>query len=173
MSNSRVLVSTITYRLYAKWNESGSQNKVSCVKQGSEINNFYLKQGQDVKVWVAQLYPKYSWVSPPGRPAAGHIQLAIRQQKLQLSFCSQSWNLLNGIEAKNAFNIALFNICWTRAATFVDQRITGACISSGTEFCGSNFCHFCGYFYDPLYVNKYYQQEKLVFSRFKTSLRLF
>ena len=21
---------------------------------------FYLKQGQDVKVWVAQLYPKYS-----------------------------------------------------------------------------------------------------------------
>ena len=110
---------------------------------------------------------------PPGRPAAGHIQLAIWQQMLQLSFCSQSWNLLNGIEAKNVFNMTLLNICWTRAATFVDQRITGACISSGTEFCGSNFCHFCGYFYDPLYVNKYYQQEKLVFSRFKTSLRLF
>ena len=114
MSNSIVLVLTITYRLYAKWNESGSQNEVSCVKQGSEINNFYLKQGQDVKVWVAQLYPKYSWVSPPGRPAAGHIQLAIWQQMLQLSFCSQSWNLLNGIEAKTPLTLHF--------STFVEQE---------------------------------------------------
>ena len=66
MSNSIVLVLNITYRLYAKWNESGSQNKVSCLKQGSKINNFYLKQGQGVKDCAAQLYPKYPSVSPPG-----------------------------------------------------------------------------------------------------------
>ena len=180
MSNSIVLVLEITYRLYAKWNESGSQNKVSCLylNRVAKSTVFILNR---VRMWRPGRHSSTQNTLeclPRGGPAAGHIQLAIWQQITDKccsfrTFCSQSWNLLNGIEAKNVFYITLFNICWTRAATFVDQRITGACIWSGIEFCGVKFCHFCGYFYDPQYVNKYYQPEKLVFSCFKTSLRLF
>ena len=92
MSNCIVLVLEITYCLYAKWNESGSQNKVSCLYLNTvaKINNFYLKQGQDVKAWAAQLYPKYPWVSPPGRPGcrsytASHMTTN-HWQMLQLSY---------------------------------------------------------------------------------------
>ena len=35
--------------LYAKRNESGSYNKVSCLKQGGEMSNYCLKQGQAFK----------------------------------------------------------------------------------------------------------------------------
>ena len=33
----------------AKRNESGSRNKVSCLKKGGEMNSFCLKQGQGLK----------------------------------------------------------------------------------------------------------------------------
>ena len=41
--------------LYAKRNESGSYNKVSCLKQGSEISNYCLKQGQVLKTSAADI----------------------------------------------------------------------------------------------------------------------
>ena len=43
-------VSLKTYLiLYAKWNELGSLSKVCCLKQGSEMSNFCLKQDQGLK----------------------------------------------------------------------------------------------------------------------------
>ena len=41
--------------LYAKRNESGSYNKVSCLKQGSEMSNYCLKQGQVLKTSAADI----------------------------------------------------------------------------------------------------------------------
>ena len=51
--------------LYAKRNESGSQNRISCLKQGSEMSNFCLQQGQVLKALVAHLYTNFPWVAPP------------------------------------------------------------------------------------------------------------
>ena len=42
-------------------------DKISCLKQGSEINDFFLKQGQGLKNSAAHLYSNFPWVSlPPG-----------------------------------------------------------------------------------------------------------
>lgn len=45
--------------LYAKRNESGSLNEVSCPKEGSEMNDFFLNQGKSFKAWAPNLYPNF------------------------------------------------------------------------------------------------------------------
>ena len=42
--------------LYTKRHESWSYNKVSCLKQGGEISNYCLKQGQVLKTSRRQIY---------------------------------------------------------------------------------------------------------------------
>ena len=48
--------------LYAKQNKSGSESSVSCLKQGSEMSNFGLKQGRGVKSSAAHLFVQFHWV---------------------------------------------------------------------------------------------------------------
>ena len=47
-------------------NKSGSERSVSCLKQGSEMSNFGLKQGRGLKALAARLYLDFPWVPPPG-----------------------------------------------------------------------------------------------------------
>ena len=48
-----------------KRNESGSWNKVSCLKKGGEMNSFCLKQGQGLKGSAAILGPNFPSAPPP------------------------------------------------------------------------------------------------------------
>ena len=41
---------------YAKQYKSGSESGVSCLKQGSEMRSFYLKQGRGLKASAVHLY---------------------------------------------------------------------------------------------------------------------
>ena len=45
--------------LYAKPNKSGSESRVSSLKQLSEISDFYLKQGRGLKASAAHLYTNF------------------------------------------------------------------------------------------------------------------
>ena len=40
-------------------------DKISCLKQGSEINDFFLKQGQGLKNSAAHLYSNSPCLPPP------------------------------------------------------------------------------------------------------------
>ena len=51
--------------LYAKQNKSQSESNVSCLKQGSEMRSFCLKQG---KASVTHLYQNFPCVPPPPPP---------------------------------------------------------------------------------------------------------
>ena len=51
-----------------KWNESGWSKMVSCLKQGSKINEFCFKHSQGLKSSLAQLYPNVPWMPPPPHP---------------------------------------------------------------------------------------------------------
>ena len=42
-----------------------AESGVSCLKQGSEMRSFYLKQGRGLKASAAHLYPNFPWVPPP------------------------------------------------------------------------------------------------------------
>ena len=57
--------------LYAKRNESGSRNQVSCLKQDSEMGDFWLKQGRGLKAPAAHLYQNFSLSTPPPLPRVG------------------------------------------------------------------------------------------------------
>ena len=44
-----------------------AESGVSCLKQGSEMRSFYLKQGRGLKAPAVHLYPNFPWVPPfPG-----------------------------------------------------------------------------------------------------------
>ena len=53
--------------LYAKQSKSGSENSISCLRQGSEMRRFCLKQGRGLRASAAHLDPNFPWVplSPP------------------------------------------------------------------------------------------------------------
>ena len=59
--------------LYAKPNKSGSESRVSSLKQLSEMSDFYLKQGRRLKASAAHLYANFPWVSPRTLPPADTV----------------------------------------------------------------------------------------------------
>lgn len=94
--------------LYGKWNESGSQNKVSYLKQDGEKNNFCLKQGQGLKCSVAHLYLNLPWLPPP--PPGSTPGVKPQLLKRGGHFIFSQWNLScsQNIIIKKITNLHLF-----------------------------------------------------------------